>query len=395
MAPYLSLSPRYYDCDPGYNWYTCNIAGQSYYGCCSVDPCGSITFCPAEHQDVKSVEPGSATIAATSMSSSTTAYPRSTYPTLNDNAPPNSGGSPPPDGDYGPATTISSTYTESTGQAGVAIAATVGALGLILLIVFCLSLYRFLVRRAREAREARKAREAREEERRIKKKRRYGVCAKRPLGGSSGLSSDRTSTSPGQGCSWENTPSPGISPSPSPRISPLSYDGAYDHPYPTDVDYRYETRYGVHYSTQLPTPPSPARRPARNTSRSHGLGAEAFRFENRIPVVPPVSPRSSSDYPDTSPFDETNPHNYRRRPTIPISPKRAATMPPEGLFAGIPERLAPDGSGYPETHAKASNNPFQTRHRPVGYHGGPVTPVWDSDGVLQEIYVEDWAGTKQ
>lgn len=68
-------------------------------------------------------------------------------------------------------------------------------------------------------------------------------------------------------------------------------------------------------------------------------------------------------------------------------------MPPEGYFAGIPTRLAPGGDddGYPEKHGEWEANPVETVYRPVGYRGGPVTPVWDSDGVLEEIYLEDRA----
>ncbi|KAH8905546.1 hypothetical protein BR93DRAFT_804918 [Coniochaeta sp. PMI_546] len=379
MAPYPTITPRYYDCDPGYNWYICNIGGQSYYGCCSVEPCGSINFCPAEHQDVKSANSGLATIAPTSTSTLPAAHPRSTSPALNDNVSPNNGGLPPADGNYGPASTISSTNADTTNQTGVAIAATVGTLVLIGFIVVCLWLYRFLLRRSKEAKE---------EERRIRKERRHQkVYVKSAPPSSTGSSSDGTSTGCGRRRSWSKTPSPGISPS--------SYEGTYSHPYTTEIDYQYETKYGVHYNTQLPAaPPSTARRPTRNTSRSRDRGDEAFHFEEPPPIVPPVSPKSNSVYPDVSPFDERNPNNYRRHSADPGSPVRAATMPPEGYFGGIPERVAPRGGVYVKTHGNVSNNPFRTLHRPVGYQGGPVTPVWDSDGVLQEVYVQDWTGIK-
>lgn len=374
MAPHPTISRRYYNCDPGYNWYTCNIDGQSYYGCCSVDPCGSASFCPAGRQDLSSVGAGLATVATTSTSTSIIFQPLSTYPTLNDNVPPNVGGPPPPDGDYGSATTISSTYTESPSQAGVAIAATVGTLVFVGLIVICLWVYRLLLRRARAAKE--------EEERRIKKERRRKVYPRPPSPSNSGSSSDRVGTSHGR-TRLRGQPS-------SPVINPSSYPDAYSPPYSTELDYRYETRYGVHYSTQLPTPLPTVTRPARSTPRNLGSGSEDLRFEDRLPVVSPVSP-----YTGVPPFDETNPHDYRRHSADSVSPKPATTMPSEGYFVEIPERVVPDGSGCPKTYATTSNNPFQTLHRPVGYQGGAVRPVWDSNGVLQEVYVEDWTGIKQ
>jgi hypothetical protein len=373
MAPYPTLSPRSADCDPGYNWYTCNVGGDFYFGCCSVDPCGFITFCPAGHQNVKSVVPDSTTTTTTSTPTSATVDPRSAYPTLDDNASPTNSGPPPQDGDYGTETTISSTYTDSTGQAGVAIAATVGTLVFIVFIVCSLWLYRFLLRRVREAKE---------EERRIKKERRHKkVYVKPPSTSSSGLSSDRASTRRGRSRSRSKAPGRGLSPS--------GYEGAYGNSYPTEVDYRCETTYGVHYSTQLPAPRLAAKGPPRNISRIRGLGGDTICFEDRTPIVPPVSPGSSSTCPDTSILDETNPHNYRCHSVDPITPIHAATMPSDKLFIGMPEMVAPDESSYTgthaRTHAKVSNNTFQTLNWPVSYSGGPVIPVWDSDAVFQEV----------
>lgn len=51
MAPYHGLGQRFQECGAGYQWYTCQMTGQSYAGCCSIDPCNLPGFCPARNEE--------------------------------------------------------------------------------------------------------------------------------------------------------------------------------------------------------------------------------------------------------------------------------------------------------------------------------------------------------
>jgi hypothetical protein len=393
MAPSHSLSRGSYDCNSGYQWYTCDTGGQSWYGCCSINPCASVTFCPVQNQDPKLAESSSITMPT---STSPVAYPSATYPTLVDDSGPanNNGSLAASDGDYGSATAKSSTYTDSASQAGVAIAATVGTLVFIGAIAVFIYLYRFL-RRAREARE----REAREKDRRNKRERRRNKVYIKPATispSSSGWSSEegRTSRSRSRsrGRAWSTAPNTGV--------GRACYDGGFDYPHPAGVDYRYEAyeaSYGVYCGgSQFPSPPSPVQFPALRPSsprldrRRYGL---CFSLDS--PAVPPLSPGTDIELPGIPPITpvvETDPHSYRRYSADTISPLSDDTVPLEGWFVGIPARRGEaEESGYPETRGKGLGDRVDTVYRPAGYQGGPVTPVWDSDGVLEEIYLEDRA----
>lgn len=59
MAPYHNLALRYVDCAAGYQWYTCQRGGQSYAGCCSVDPCALPGFCPVDNREGSEEAPAS------------------------------------------------------------------------------------------------------------------------------------------------------------------------------------------------------------------------------------------------------------------------------------------------------------------------------------------------
>lgn len=51
MAPLAQAEEKFQNCGAGFQWYTCQSAGQSYAGCCSVDPCALSGFCPAGSEE--------------------------------------------------------------------------------------------------------------------------------------------------------------------------------------------------------------------------------------------------------------------------------------------------------------------------------------------------------
>ena len=299
------------------------------------------------------------------------------------------------DRDSSSATTRSSTSTDSTSQTGVVIAATVGSLIFICVIVVLFYLYRAL----RRIRDTRKEEEKRQRARRHKKM--YIQPVLYPTSGEDSSSGCGTTV---RDRTWSDTPAV--------AASQAVYDGDFDYPYPSEVDYRYaETNIGVRYSTQFSVALPAAQTSPRNlSSDAGGQSSTVVRLDHRgynayYPVtahapgllVPPVSLRTSCEYPGlgtVQPLDETNPQNYYRRySTDEVSPLgNEETVTPEGYFAGIPARLDAavhsDHPGMP--HGERSVTGGQTVNRPVCYQGGQVTPVWDDDGVLEEFYVEDW-----
>lgn len=44
-------------CYSPYNWYTCNYSGQSYAGCCDIDPCREVVGCPGMNQQPNGPQP--------------------------------------------------------------------------------------------------------------------------------------------------------------------------------------------------------------------------------------------------------------------------------------------------------------------------------------------------
>ncbi|KAJ9144861.1 hypothetical protein NKR19_g6234 [Coniochaeta hoffmannii] len=261
------------------------------------------------------------------------------------------------DRDSSSATTRSSTSTDSTSQTGVVIAATVGSLIFICVIVVLFYLYRAL----RRIRDTRKEEEKRQRARRHKKM--YIQPVLYPTSGEDSSSGCGTTV---RDRTWSDTPAV--------AASQAVYDGDFDYPRPT---------------TAAQTSP-------RNlSSDAGGQSSTVVRLDHRgynayYPVtahapgllVPPVSLRTSCEYPGlgtVQPLDETNPQNYYRRySTDEVSPLgNEETVTPEGDHPGMP-------------HGERSVTGGQTVNRPVCYQGGQVTPVWDDDGVLEEFYVEDW-----
>ncbi|KAL1875298.1 hypothetical protein VTK73DRAFT_10195 [Phialemonium thermophilum] len=73
----LNLAPRYQDCGSGFQWYICKAHGQTYTGCCSVDPCSLPDFCPLDKR-----EPGDTSTTAPVSKGTTGTVPFPTTRTL-------------------------------------------------------------------------------------------------------------------------------------------------------------------------------------------------------------------------------------------------------------------------------------------------------------------------
>lgn len=367
-APHQALSREYHDCDAGNQW-------------CTVD------------EEAKWIESAS----ASATSASATAHPSPAPLALGDDYGLSNfnGTSPPPDSDYGSETAHSATYTDSTSQAGVAIAATVGTLVFIGSIVVLIYLYRFL----------RRARDAKERERRIKKERRHMKVYIKPATTSPSRSG---SSPPGgrTGRSRSRSRRRARSTAPSPGVRPARFGGGYDRLFRDEFEYCYaQTSVGVHYGSQLPSPPPPAQLPNQSPSTDQGPRTDPLQMAVCRPLImiPPVSgpvvrtvpPGPSTERPSNdpiAPLGEMSSHHYRRHTADAISPSNSGTVPPEGYAVGTPTRFASEDKGYPGKHGDGMGNPMETMYSPVAYRGGPVTPVWDSDGALEEIYLEERTG---
>ena len=93
-----NFSPRQLSnsCYSPYNWYTCNYSGQSYAGCCDIDPCRDVVGCPSTNQQPNGSRPTEAVPTSPLPITPSTATPISSVGTLASVAPASSTTSPAP-----------------------------------------------------------------------------------------------------------------------------------------------------------------------------------------------------------------------------------------------------------------------------------------------------------
>ncbi|KAB5536624.1 hypothetical protein GE09DRAFT_1226681 [Coniochaeta sp. 2T2.1] len=222
------------------------------------------------------------------------AHPTAT-PTLSDNGTKNNTITPRANGDNtSPATQSSSTSTDPTSQAGIAIGATIGALFLVALVIGLWMLYRFL-QRAREA----KAKQRRDD-RRTRREREKTDKLRRDLEKKQQAGYDTTRSS---------------SPSHSLRADAIS-----NYSCPTaEVDYTCETKYDVHYLAKFPFPPPAVKVPTPPRRPSSGGGSDDYPPQPPSDDVYPPKHHSGGGY---YPPRAGGPRVSTDRPDFPPGPRR-------------------------------------------------------------------------
>ncbi|KAB5580791.1 hypothetical protein GE09DRAFT_451650 [Coniochaeta sp. 2T2.1] len=313
---------------------------------------------------------------------SSPAHPTSTL-TLSDNGSLTNTINPRANGDNtSPATQSSSTSTDPTSQAGIAIGATIGALFFVALVTGLWMLYRFL-QRAREA----KAKQRRDD-RRTKREQEKTEKLRRELEGEKQAEYDTTKSS-------------------SPSNS-LRADAILNYSCPTaEVDYTCETKYGVHYLAKFPFPPpalkvpTPPRRPSsggddyyppqppsdddypprpssddsyppkRPSGGYYPPRAGGPRVTAKHPVFPPSSRRNSATVSrDVHLFDaEAHRDHPPRASNDSLRAEISPRPPPSEFFVDVSLSLGPDGSSSAEAQAIGDTPRRTTRYKTT------VTPV--------------------